>query len=158
MSENLLIEYRVNPGSWEDVDCGAVSKSCANVLGTEFPDASWPVSVLYAEDAIIAELNQKFRKRQGPTNVLSFPSDGAGFCDVFLGDVILAYETCKREAEQAAKTISDHTTHLLIHGVLHLLGFSHEKDEEAIRMEAMETKLLMSIGITDPHKEIHENL
>lgn len=158
MSENLLIDYRIEPGSWEDIDCGAISNSCANALRAAFPDANWPVNVLYSKDAMLAELNQKFRKRHGPTNVLSFPAADAEFGGNYLGDVILAYETCKREAQEAAKTMTDHATHLLLHGVLHLLGFNHEQEEDAIRMEEMETKLLMSIGVADPYKEYHESL
>ena len=107
------------------------------------------ISVLLADDAEVAELNQRFRKKAGPTNVLSFPAPA--FAKPHLGDVILAYETCAREAREQSKTLCDHTSHLVAHGVLHLLGWDHMTDAEADAMEALERTVLAGLGIADPY-------
>lgn len=127
----------------------------------------YSVSILACDDAQIARLNAEFRDKPKPTNVLSWPEhdlapleDGgdpaapppANDFDDSLGDIALAWDTCAREAEETAISLPDHVTHLLIHGCLHLLGFDHERDGDAARMEALETKILASMGIEDPYR------
>ena len=122
------------------------------------------VSVLGCTDERIAVLNADFRGKPVPTNVLSWPSDERGaqvdggtperpdLTDPELGDIAIAYETCAREAEYAGKTMADHTTHLIVHGVLHLLGYDHERDEDATLMEGLETQILGNMGLADPYR------
>ncbi len=122
------------------------------------------VSVLGCTDERIAALNADFRGKPVPTNVLSWPSDERGaqvdggtperpdLTDPELGDIAIAYEICAREAEDAGKTIDDHTTHLIVHGVLHLLGYDHERDEDATLMEGLETQILGNMGLADPYR------
>lgn len=101
-----------------------------------------------ADDATLRDLNKRFRGFDKPTNVLSFPSGGDGG---FLGDIAIAFETCRREAEEQQIAFRDHAAHLIVHGLLHLAGFDHEGEDEAERMELLETRILATIAIADPH-------
>ncbi len=107
------------------------------------------VSLLLGDDATIARLNKEFRGKDGPTNVLSFPAPRVS--PEFLGDIALAAETIVEEAQFQGKRFENHAAHLVVHGFLHLLGYDHEKDEDAVRMEARERAILASIGIEDPY-------
>jgi len=119
------------------------------------------ISILAASDSRIAELNAAHRGKSDATNVLSWPTEtllpespGAHpppFSDPALGDIALAYETCAREATERDIAFSAHVTHLLIHGVLHLLGFDHETEKDAVLMEGLETKALETLGISNPY-------
>ena len=122
------------------------------------------MSLLACDEARIFNLNQKFRSKKIATNVLSWPSierpsTSAGEMphaldptrDDFLGDIALAYEICRAEAQFSAKPVSDHISHLLIHGVLHLMGFDHEDDADATVMERIETEILGKMGINAPY-------
>lgn len=116
------------------------------------------LALLACDDARIAELNAEFRDRAAPTNVLSWPAfpdppplpDARGE-PLFLGDIAIAYDTCAREAAAAGLSLGDHATHLVVHGLLHLLGHDHADDAEAEAMEAVETKTLATLGIADPY-------
>ncbi len=103
------------------------------------------LSILFTGDAGIAELNERYLGRKGPTNVLAFPmTEGSGpaVCPEMLGDVVISVETASKEAKQTGEGLSEAIDRLLIHGILHLLGFDHEKsDSEADRMEREEKRL-----------------
>ena len=99
-------------------------------------------------------LNLRWRGLDKPTNVLSFPAPrpaGRGGIQTTLGDIALAYETLAREAEELGVPLADHYRHLLAHGFLHLIGYDHETDAEAERMEALETRILTRLGLGDPY-------
>jgi probable rRNA maturation factor len=121
------------------------------------PARRFAVSIILTNDAAIQILNRDFRKKDKATNVLSFPQiDDFDAPPTFpvpleLGDVFLAYETLQREAIEQNKSVIDHMTHLMVHGVLHLLGFDHETDAQAAIMEAHEKEILVLIGIADPY-------
>lgn len=103
-------------------------------------------TLVLASDAEIRGLNRRFRGRDRPTNVLSFQGlDGKE------GEIILAFETCRREAREQGKSLADHARHLLVHGILHVLGHDHERPASARRMEALETKILKSLRIPNPY-------
>ena len=116
------------------------------------------LALLACDDARIAELNTTFRGRAAPTNVLSWPAfqgpppqpDPRGEL-LFLGDIAIAYDTCAREAAAAGLSLADHATHLVVHGLLHLLGHDHVEEADAAAMEAIETKTLATLGIADPY-------
>lgn len=108
------------------------------------------VAVALGSDAEVQQLNLSYRGLDKPTNVLSFPQ-AAGALPRMLGDVIVAFETCSREAEAMGIPLSDHACHLALHGLLHLLGHDHGEEREATVMEAIETRLLAARGIADPH-------
>jgi probable rRNA maturation factor len=103
-------------------------------------------TILLAGDRKLRALNHNFRGKDKPTNVLSFP--GAGD---YAGDIALAYGVAKKEAKAAGKTVANHATHLVVHGVLHLAGHDHERPKEASAMEALEVKILGRLGISDPY-------
>ncbi len=105
------------------------------------------ITVLLTGDERLRALNAQFRKKDKPTNVLSFPAAVSGY----LGDVAIAYGATSREAKSDGKTLAGHVLHLTVHGVLHLLGYDHEKAREAEIMEGLETDILAELGIPDPY-------
>ncbi|MEE2746058.1 MAG: rRNA maturation RNase YbeY [Pseudomonadota bacterium] len=115
------------------------------------------ISVVLSEDVFVKQLNLKYRGINKPTNVLSFPTyDPVTDCATLhhLGDVVLAYETCRGEIKEGSNRVSSftsHISHLIVHGVLHLLGFDHRKDEDAKKMEKLEIEILQSLGIDNPY-------
>jgi probable rRNA maturation factor len=113
------------------------------------------LSVLLCDDKTVARLNAQWRGQQKPTNVLSFPApppQGAVPDEkIPLGDIAIAYETLAREAEENGKTVSEHLSHLVVHGFLHLLGYDHHMDDEAERMERLERDILARIGVANPY-------
>ncbi len=112
------------------------------------------VVVLLSDDMAVQALNARFRNKDKPTNVLSFPA--AESAAPHLGDVVLAHGVCATEAEAQGKSLSDHLTHLVVHGVLHLLGRDHEDDAEAEEMEGEEREILAALGVADPYQAEHE--
>lgn len=111
------------------------------------PPADAELSVALADDAEVQKLNRDYRGKDKPTNVLSFPATHGPM----LGDVIIAYETLVKEAAEEEIAAGDHLTHLTVHGLLHLLGHDHETEAEAVTMERLETEVLASLGVKDPH-------
>ncbi len=120
------------------------------------------LSLLLTDDAEMQRLNRAFRDQDKPTNVLSFPTEPAAHWRApatqlpeempeQLGDVALGYQTVAREADQQGKPFADHLCHLVVHGVLHLLGHDHQTEPEAEEMERLEAKLLATLGIADPY-------
>lgn len=151
--------------AWEDALpdveelCLRAAETALNGADVELP-ALYELSLVLTTDAEIQILNRMWRGQDKPTNVLSFPGDMDIVHDdapVLLGDVVVAFETTMREVDEQklAATLSDHLTHLIVHGVLHLLGYDHEIDEEAEEMEQLETELLAGLGIPNPYAD-HE--
>jgi probable rRNA maturation factor len=120
------------------------------IISSHMPEENpMALTVLLSTDEHIQKLNHTFRGKSTPTNVLSFPDPDPEY----LGDIILALETCEREAISEGKTMLHHATHLLIHGTLHLLGYDHQSDLEAEAMENMEIALLQKLDIPNPYKD-----
>jgi probable rRNA maturation factor len=107
--------------------------------------------VLLTDDAAVQALNRDHRNQDKPTNVLSFPA--APSAAPHLGDVALAFGTCAREAAEQGKSLADHLTHLVAHGVLHLLGWDHMTEAEAEAMETREREILARLGTPDPYRD-----
>jgi probable rRNA maturation factor len=106
------------------------------------------LTIALADDKRVRALNARDRRKDKPTNVLSYPSGERAF----LGDVVLARQTVWREAKLQGKTPADHVAHLVVHGTLHLMGYDHETSEaDAERMEALERRILAKLGIADPY-------
>lgn len=111
------------------------------------------VSVLIVDTEEGAELNEQWRGKQGPTNVLSFPSDLPAELNLpLLGDLIICAPVVEREAQEQSKALQAHWAHMMIHGTLHLLGYDHIIEAEAEEMEALETKILAELGYPDPYQ------
>ena len=117
------------------------------------------VSILLTDDKAIRLLNREWRGIDKPTNVLSFPAlqptGGSGPDDAprMLGDIAIAYETTRREADDEQKPFDHHLSHLAVHGFLHLIGYDHENDGDAETMETLETEILAQLGIPDPYAD-----
>ena len=115
------------------------------------------VALLFTDDSAIAEINAEWRGKDKPTNVLSFPAPDMPVPEGearHLGDIVLAHGVITREAAEQGKTLHDHTAHLIVHGVLHLLGYDHETDAEAEEMERLEAAILSRLGIADPYERL----
>lgn len=150
-----MIEVEIDSEGWTQALPDAaevVERAAAAALGTVEGD----VVVLLADDAAVQDLNARFRDKDRPTNVLSFPAAESAF--PHLGDVVLGYAYCAAEATAQGKTLSDHLSHLVVHGVLHLLGRDHEDDAEAEEMEAEEREILAELGVADPYAAEHEGV
>jgi probable rRNA maturation factor len=115
------------------------------------PDAE--VSVVFTDDAHIRVLNRRYRRKDKATNVLSFPGAPArpGAFGPLIGDLVFAAETIAREAATEGISLDDHLTHLVVHGFLHLVGYDHEVDADAVMMEGLETAILAGLAIADPY-------
>lgn len=113
------------------------------------------LAVILADNRLSRRLNRTWRGKDKPTNVLSFPASDGGPQGVpcLLGDVVLAGGVVAAEAEAQGKRLSAHLTHLVVHGVLHLLGHDHERDRDAERMEALEIRILRRLGVANPYEE-----
>ena len=146
----IELDLRVDDQAWQSVS--ALECVCERALaaGAEVSGAQGEVSVLLCDDAAMAELNQTWRQKAGPTDVLSFPAGPE--VKPFLGDISVGYGIALRDAEAAGKALDQHLSHLLIHGLLHLMGFDHIDDTMAAEMEALEITALASLGWPDPYK------
>ena len=116
------------------------------------------LAVMLTDDAGIRTLNNNWRGIDKPTNVLSFPAlqPTAGAppdAPRMLGDIAIAYETTRREADEEEKPFDHHLCHLAVHGFLHLIGYDHEKDDDAEAMEGLEREILAQLGIPDPYSD-----
>lgn len=160
-ADEPLVEVILEDARWRDAGLEALAERAARaaLAGVGRDPDRHEVALLACSDARIAGLNADFRGKPKPTNVLSWPDfdgpvpePGSGLGErVFLGDIAMAYETCRREAEEAGIPFADHVSHLVVHGVLHLLGHDHETDAEAEAMEMLETNVLASMGVPNPY-------
>lgn len=151
---------------WSDAFDTTFQKSCLIlsdfVLGL-ITDKSFHVSCRWTDNDEMQSLNLQFRGKDNPTNVLSFPSDdgpiapddalGENQADCYLGDLAFGYQIMAKEARDMGISLEDHMAHLMIHGLLHLIGFDHEMDDEAEEMEALESAALALIGVANPYAE-----
>jgi probable rRNA maturation factor len=153
---DALVDAVIEEPRWERIGLEALAERAARAAldAAGIAADACEISLLAADDARIRALNAAFRGKDAPTNVLSWPSGEDAVppgARRFLGDLALAYETCLREAETAGIAPSDHVAHLVVHGVLHLLGMDHVTESEAEAMEALETKILARLGIANPY-------
>ena len=159
----LTLEVTVATGGWREAvvapeEVAARAARAAYTAASPDFGRSSEAAVVLTDDAEVQILNRDFRYEDRATNVLSFPAfnedDIARLpADVplILGDVVIALETATAEARAEAKTAADHLSHLVVHGMLHLLGHDHETDEEAIIMERLEVDILDELGVADPY-------
>ena len=155
----MIVSIEVEDESWSalpDLEKLAQKSVAAALAGAGIASDGCAVALLFTDDAAIADINAEWRGKDKPTNVLSFPApenmpvpEGESHP---LGDVALAHGVIAREAAEQGKTLRDHTVHLIVHGVLHLLGYDHETDDEAEEMERLETCILKGLGISDPYE------
>lgn len=149
------IEIAVEAPQWRDEDEAAVVTAIEAALAhLDLSDAQTEISVLLGDDAAARALNARWRGQDKPTNVLSFPAAQMVPGDrpaPFLGDIMIAHQTVAREAVAQKKRFDAHLQHLAVHGLLHLMGFDHICDQDAVQMERLEKDILAQLGITDPY-------
>lgn len=158
----MLTDTIIEDVRWQSIDFSTLAETAARqtLAHLSLDPSAFEIAILACDDTRIAELNTEFRDKPTPTNVLSWPSqerasnkDGgvphtpALPMDAELGDIAISYDTCERESSDAGKPMSDHVTHLVIHGVLHLLGYDHIRDLDATLMEETEVLILGTLGI-----------
>ncbi len=160
----LLIDVVHEAGDWGSLDAASDAvRAAAGALAAELGITASEACVALASDAEVERLNASYRGKPAPTNVLSFPAgpiqqpSSAGQMRV-LGDLVLAAETVSREAADLKVPLAHHLQHLIVHGLLHLLGYDHERDDEAEAMEALEVRILARLGIADPYADAGEPL
>ncbi|MET3560079.1 putative rRNA maturation factor [Bartonella japonica] len=120
-------------------------------------NAASEISLLFTDDEHMTQINAQWRGKNKPTNVLSFPAFPLKAGDPpgpMLGDIIIARETVILEARKEGKPFQDHLTHIIVHGLLHLLGYNHETHDEALQMEGLEREILQQLFIKDPYAEL----
>ena len=155
----MTVSVEVEDQAWQvlpGVDELARSTVTAVLADAGRADPECDIAVLFTSDAEMAAINAEWRGKDKPTNVLSFPTPEdmpvpAGE-PRSLGDIVLAHGVIASEAVEQGKTLRDHTTHLIVHGTLHLLGYDHETNGEAEEMEALETRILKGLGISNPYE------
>jgi probable rRNA maturation factor len=145
-----MIDVEVEAQAWRQALPNAEALTVASAeAALDLAGRDGKVAVLLTDDAAVQDLNARFRGKDQPTNVLSFPAlDNP---ERLLGDVALAYETCVREAAEQGKSLAAHLQHLVAHGVLHLVGYEHDVDADAEIMEALERRILAALGVADPY-------
>ena len=144
------IDVSIESDNWNADGEAIVRRAIATAAPPECAGAE--LSVVLTDDAAIRALNAQWRHRDQPTNVLSFPAAPAGKgAPRLLGDIIIAFETTAREADEEHKPFAHHLAHLAVHGFLHLLGYDHESDADASVMEQREREILAQLDIPDPY-------
>lgn len=153
----LIMDLRVECTQWQTLpDLETVCQRAFEAGLTEHGyKADAQLDVVLGDDALLADLNAQWRGKTGPTDVLSFPATAQP--NSFLGDIAIAYGVASSDAKTGGKTLPAHLSHLLIHGLLHLLGHDHIEDEDAKRMEHLERAALARLGIDDPYSRIVPN-
>jgi probable rRNA maturation factor len=164
-----LVDTVIEDPRWGGIDLPALANRAgvATLAGLGLTAPGFALCVMGCDDARIAELNGEFRSKGKPTNVLSFPAwnrsaDAPGLAPELpeagdaddpeeLGDIAISYDTCAAEAAEQGKDMAHHVTHLVVHGILHLLGYDHIEDADAALMEGLEARILASLGVDDPY-------
>ena len=167
-----VVDLVVEEPAWEEAlpELGDIAEQATRLAltGVGLSPEGFEVSLLACDDARIAALNNEFRGKPKATNVLSWPAlslapahpgvapppppQGSADDPCPLGDVAIALQTCQREAKSASKPLKNHAMHLILHGVLHLLGYDHETEDDAGLMERIEREALGKLGIPDPYE------
>jgi len=162
----VSVDVVIADARWSEVNIAALAETAtdAALAGLGLEPSVFEISLLACDDARIAALNTDFRGNPSATNVLSWPSDERAAMaegeapvapdlpqDAELGDIAISYDTCAAEAAAAGKPFADHVTHLIVHGTLHLLGYDHVREGDAVLMEGLEIEILGNLGISDPY-------
>jgi probable rRNA maturation factor len=155
------IDLLIEAGGWKTLPEARKTALSAAKTALKFEKCRGGATILLTDDTTMRRLNSSFRGQDKPTNVLSFPgapvpANIEGAESLFLGDIALGYETCAAEALAEGKSLRDHLSHLVVHGLLHLMGYDHETEAQALRMEGRERAVLAALGIADPYSGAEE--
>ena len=156
----LNIHWQLDDKSWRTIRTNFKAlgnksiKKTLEYLEIDTLHSSTEISVLLSNDVKLQELNNLYRGKNKPTNVLSFPTNTplTKGGDVYLGDIAISFNTLYNEAQEQNKTFQDHFAHMVVHSTLHLLGYDHEKKAETAIMENLEKKILISLNIKNPYE------
>lgn len=166
----MLVDTLIESPRWAGTDLPGLAERAgrATLAALDLDPAGYELCLMACDDARIAVLNADFRGKPQPTNVLSWPSEERGAMrdggapdrpdpgppgmPESLGDIAIAFETCAREAAEQGKDFESHVLHLLVHGVLHLLGYDHLREADATLMERTEIGILAQLGVPDPYE------
>lgn len=167
LTKPSAIDISIQDPEWElikdihqIIETTAVTALNSALLPKAAQDRELEISIVLANDDLVQVLNREYREKDKPTNVLTFaslddpegiPEEGA----LNLGDIILSFQTLEREAQEQGKYPLDHIRHLTVHGILHLLGYDHQTDEEANDMETLEITILQKLGVQNPYTEMN---
>lgn len=150
VTADIVIEsdlWAAEPRAEATVDAAIAAAAVHSTRGGE-------VSILLSDDSAVRELNRQWRGLDKPTNVLSFPAADTpatqGQLGSHLGDIVIAYETLRRECEAEDRLFLHHLAHLTVHGFLHLIGYDHETDAQADEMETLESRIMTAMNLPDP--------
>ncbi len=157
-NKNFVVESMITLSLWDEILINGFHKKLNKILneiykqiGFVYNNSKTLISISFSGDKKIMELNSCFRKKKSATNVLSFTSNSNFNDTLFLGDIIFSIETILKEAKRDNKTVENHLIHLFVHAVLHLLGYEHETEEQAKKMENLEIKILNNLQIDNPY-------
>ena len=158
-SSSIEVAMTIDNAAWRDALPSLqllVDRTAPEVWRRAGRDGAAEASVVMSSDSQMRKLNYKYRDVDRPTNVLAFPLGESIWPDgpEHLGDIVLAFETIVREAARDAKPLDAHVTHLLVHGLLHLLGHGHETESDAELMEKIEVEIITSLGYPNPYREL----
>ena len=145
-----MIETIVEDAAWRDMlpDIEKLAETCYSAAAASEPSVVGEVALLMTDNSAVRDLNARFREKDAPTNVLSFPSHTDGF----LGDIAIAREICQDEAQERGLEIRDYVAHLIVHGLMHLGGYDHQSDKDAEDMERREVEILARFGAKSPYE------
>jgi probable rRNA maturation factor len=156
-SATLEVEIERHGDAWREAafNRGLIERAASAAIraAPPLPQGTYQVTLVLTDDAEMRALNRTWRGKNAATNVLSFPAHDEVKGPGLLGDVVIAYETVSKEALAQHIAFDDHVAHLVVHGVLHLVGLDHIEEAEAERMEAIERTALASLGIADPYAD-----
>jgi probable rRNA maturation factor len=142
----------VDENKWENINTDDIAKTAIELVDDihEISEDK-QVSIVFTSNSMVQELNNTYRGKDEPTNVLSFAFNDDGSNNLMLGELFIAYDVIEAESNSQNKPFDNHLLHILIHGVLHLLGYDHIEDVDAKEMEALEIELLNKINIENPY-------
>jgi len=149
----LKIDVIVESDRWKErADVRPLIRRAVAEAAAALSTAGAELAIVLTDDSTIRRLNRAWRRVDAATNVLSFPAGSAGGEPPLIGDIVLAYETIAREARAERKPFVHHIAHLAVHGFLHLVGYDHERKQDAEAMERLERNVLRRLGIPDPYR------
>ena len=158
------VDITLDDPRWATFGLKPIAKRAVKAVAADLGLGKLRISLLGCDDARISVLNAQFRGKPMPTNVLSWPAtdlspatDGDAprlpAAKSMAGDLAIAWETCEKEAADQQKTLRDHVCHLIVHATLHLIGYDHQRKQDAARMEALEKRILATLGVSDPYRD-----
>jgi probable rRNA maturation factor len=151
----VTADIAIESGLWAAEPRAETTVAAAIAAAAAHSTRDGEVSILLSDDSAVRDINRQFRGLDKPTNVLSFPAADTPATQGHVGDIVIAYETLRRECEDEGREFLHHLAHLTVHGFLHLIGYDHETDAQADEMETLESRIMVSMDMPDPWRDAH---